>query len=172
MSDEVSIRTASDEDVRKLVDNRNDRHYFLDHLDRDRGIILFAFRGEALAGYIFLRLAPAEEPELRAGLPGVPLLQHLRVLDGHEHYGVARTLLSEAERQLALLGFHRVALGVHPSNERAIALYQGLSFTAWREEHLPTFHVEVLDDDSTERSDDVCLVLVKHLERLRWMGRR
>ncbi|WP_179855491.1 GNAT family N-acetyltransferase [Paractinoplanes atraurantiacus] len=171
MSDVVSIRTASDEDVRKFVENRNERHYFLDHLGQDHGIILFAFRGEVLAGYIFVRLAPAEEPELRAGLPGVPLLQHLRVLEEHQRSGVARRLLSEAERQLTLRGYHRVALGVHPSNERAINLYKGLSFTAWREESLPTFHVEVLDDDSTERSDDVCLVFVKHLERLPWIGR-
>ena len=81
MSDDVSIRTASGEDVDKLVEDRLDRHHFHEHLGNGRGILLLALLGETLAGYVFLRIAPAEEPELRAELPDVPLLQHLRVLE-------------------------------------------------------------------------------------------
>lgn len=164
MTDDVSIRTASDEDVRQLVEDRDDRHYFLDHLGNGRGILLFAFRGDAFVGHIFLRLESPEEPELRVGLPGVPLLQHLRVMKEHRRSGIGRRLLSEAERRLSALGHGQVALGVHPDNKRAIRLYRGLLFTAWRAQPLTTFREHVLDDGNTVRKQEPCLVFVKRLE--------
>ncbi|BBH71681.1 hypothetical protein ACTI_83660 [Actinoplanes sp. OR16] len=164
MGDDVSIRAASEEEVRTLVEHTDERHYFLEHLGRNRGVLLFAFLGEFLVGHIFLRLEPPEEPELRDGLPGVPLLQHLRVMDNHRRSGIGRQLLSEAEHRLSALGHRRVALGVHPDNDPAIQLYRGLQFSAWRDEHLATFREHVLDDGSTVRIHEPCLVLVKHLD--------
>ncbi|MBB2941070.1 ribosomal protein S18 acetylase RimI-like enzyme [Actinoplanes lutulentus] len=164
MEDDVSIRAASDEDVRKLVDHRDEKHYFLEHLGKGRGILLFAVLGEVLVGHIFLRLEPPEEPELRDGLPGVPLLQHLRVMDEHQRSGIGRRLLSAAEHRLYTLGHRRVALGVHPDNDPAINLYRGLRFSAWRAEHLATFREHVLDDGSTVRVQEPCLVFVKKLD--------
>ncbi|KUL38996.1 GNAT family N-acetyltransferase [Actinoplanes awajinensis] len=161
--DDVSIRAASHEDVRKLIEDRYDRHHLLDHLHHRRGILLLALVGEGLAGHLFLRFAPPEEPELRDGLPGVPLLQHLRVMERHQRSGVARRLLAEAENRLRALGHGRVALGVHPDNHRAIRLYEDLSFTAWRDRHLATFREHVLEDGNTVRVQEPCLVLVKQL---------
>ncbi|MBO3743098.1 GNAT family N-acetyltransferase [Actinoplanes flavus] len=114
---------------------------------------------------VFLRLGPAEEPELRAGLPGVPLLQHLEVLEGHKRGGVARRLLTEAEQHLYTLGHRQVALGVSPDNEPAIALYRSLLFTLWRAQPLKTFREDLLDDGRIERVPELCLVFIKPLSR-------
>jgi GNAT superfamily N-acetyltransferase len=163
VEDDVSIRSASDEEVRKFVDHRDEQHYFLEHLGRSRGILLFAFLGDLLVGHVFLRLEPPEEAELRDGLPGVPLLQHLRVMDDHQRSGIGTQLLSAAEHRLYSLGHRSVALGVHPDNDGAIRLYQGLLFTAWRDQPLDTFREHVLDDGSTVRIQEPCLVFVKDL---------
>ncbi|GAA0466522.1 hypothetical protein Aca07nite_76880 [Actinoplanes capillaceus] len=165
MTEDVSIRTASDEDVRKLVENPHHRRHFLEHLGNGRGILLFAQRAEVLVGHVFLRLGPAEEPELRAGLPGVPLLQHLEVLEGHKRGGVARQLLTEAEQRLYALGHRQVALGVSPDNEAAIALYRSLLFTLWRAQPLKTFREDLLDNGRIERVPELCLVFFKPLTR-------
>ena len=163
MTDDVSIRTASDADVRDFVEDRDERHYFLDHLGNGRGILLFAFRDRVFAGHIFLRLEPAEELELRGGLPGVPLLQHLRVTEQHRRSGIARLLLREAERRLLALGHRRVALVVHPENRHAINLYRGQFYTAWRNQELTTFREHVHDDGSIRREPEPYLVFVKAL---------
>jgi ribosomal protein S18 acetylase RimI-like enzyme len=161
---DVSIRTAADEDVRTFVGDRDDRHYFLDHLAHKGGVLLFAFRGAALAGHVLLRIEPPEEPELRADLPGVPLLERLKVFRPHRGSGIGRRLVAEAERRLAALGHGRVALGVHPDNKKAIRLYRSLSFAVWREETLTTFREHVRDDGSTVREWEPCLVFVKSLQ--------
>ena len=163
MRDEVSIREAGDADVREFVLNRDDQRYLRDHLSHKGGVLLFAFRDGIFAGHIFLRLAVAEEPELREGLPGVPLLERLRVMDGHQRSGIARSLIAAAEERLRYSGHVRVALGVHPDNDIAIRLYETLSFTVWREHTLTTFREHVRDDGSTVREEEPCLVFVKDL---------
>ncbi|WP_157751472.1 GNAT family N-acetyltransferase [Actinoplanes derwentensis] len=159
----MSIRTASDEDVRELVEDRHDRHHFLEHLGNQRGILLFALRGEALIGHVFLRTGPAEEPELRDGLPRVPLLQHLKVTAEHRGRGIAQRLLAEAENRLRALQHRRVALGVHPDNQRAIRLYRWTGFAAWRDEPIITDRIDVAEDGTTVRTAELCLVFVKSL---------
>lgn len=163
MGDRVTTRTASVDDVQKLVDDRNDRRYFLDHLGSDRGILLFAFRADVFVGHIFLRLEPPEEPELRDGLPGVPLIQHLKVLETYRNQGIGTQLIEEAERRLIARDHRRVALAVHPGNVRAIDLYGRLSFAQWRTELLDTFQESVDDDGRIVREHERCLVFVKTL---------
>jgi GNAT superfamily N-acetyltransferase len=169
---DVSIRPADDEDVRRYIEDRTDRHRFLDHLARQRGILLFAFGADELLGHVFLRRAAAEEAELRAGLPGVPLLQHLWVIEKHRRCGVGTRLVREAETRLHALGHRRVALGVHPGNSGAISFYEALSFTVWREDTLTTFREHVQDDGSTVREEEPCLVFVKRIEPPPSRGRR
>jgi ribosomal protein S18 acetylase RimI-like enzyme len=163
VDDETSIRDAGADDVRRFVKNTDDRHYLLQHLDGRRGVLLFAFRAWAFAGHIVLRLAAAEEPELRAGLPGVPLLERLRVADGQQNSGVGRSLIAAAEHRLSALGHRQVALGVHPENEPAIRLYERLAFAVWRRETLTTFSEHVQEDGRTVRAEEPCLVYVKDL---------
>ncbi|GAA4967982.1 GNAT family N-acetyltransferase [Actinoplanes utahensis] len=164
MGDDVSIRTASDEDVQKLVEDRHDRHHLLEHLRTGRGIVLFALLGEALVGHVFLRLGPPEEPELLEGLPDVPLLQHLRVMTSYQRTGIARRLLREAEQRLRARNHRRVALGVHPDNEVAISLYLSERFTAWRTEPIDTFRLDITDDGQHVHVSEPCLVFVKELD--------
>ncbi len=161
--DDVSIRTAADKDVRRLIGDRDDRRYFLDHLAHQGGVLLFAFRDGAFAGHVLLRLASPEEPELRDDLPGVPLLERLKVVSAHQRSGIGRRLIAEAEVRLSALGHRRVALGVHPDNENAIRLYRSLAFVVWRDQPLTTFREHVRDDGSTVREEEPCLVFVKRL---------
>ncbi len=165
MDDGMIIRPAGEAEVRIHIGDRNDRWLLLDHLAQRRGVPLFAFRGEIFLGHLFIRLAPPEERELRAGLPGVPLLQHLRVIDGHQRNGVGRRLIEAAEVFLGTRGHAIVALGVDPDNAAVIAFYRSLSFAAWREETLTTFREEVRDDGTTVREVDQCLIFVKTLGR-------
>jgi ribosomal protein S18 acetylase RimI-like enzyme len=70
---------------------------------------------------------------------------------------------SEAEQRLRALGYTDVALGVHPDNIVAISLYQNLSFAMWRADTLTTFREHMLDDGSTIREEEPCVVFVKRL---------
>jgi ribosomal protein S18 acetylase RimI-like enzyme len=164
VDDRTTIRPAGAADVRTHVTDRNDRWQLLDHLAHRRGTLLFAFRDGEFAGHVFIRLVPAEEPELRTDLPGVPLLQHLRVVEVHQRNGVARRLVEAAEARLRELRHTAVVLGVDPENDAAISLYRTLHFTVWREHTLTTFREDVRDDGTTVREEDQCLVFIKHLE--------
>ncbi|HET6532686.1 MAG TPA: GNAT family N-acetyltransferase [Actinoplanes sp.] len=163
MLDDVSIRTADEEDVRAFVRDQDDQHFFSRHLGPGRGVLLLAFRRDRNVGQVFLRLDEAEEPELRTGLPEVPRLQRLKVSVDHRRTGVGRHLVRAAERLLFEDGHRQVALGVHPGNFEAISFYKGLSFTVWREQTLTTFREHVRDDGSTVREEEPCLVFVKRL---------
>ncbi len=163
MHRDVSIRSAGADDVRTSVTSESDKRFFLDHLAHGHGFLLFAVRGDVLVGHVFLRLAEAEEPELRAGLPGVPFLQRLRVMPGHRRQGIARRLIEHAEARLYLLGHRRVALGVDPDNEAAISLYRKLSFAVWGDDTVMTFREEV-ENGSTVRKPEKCLVFEKRLD--------
>ena len=163
MLDDVSIRTADDEDVRAFVRDEDDQHFFYRHLGPGRGVLLLAYRQGDCVGQVFLRLDEAEEHELRTGLPKVPRLQRLKVVVGHRRSGVGRELIRAAERRLFDDGHRHVALGVHPDNADAISFYKRLSFTVWREQTLTTFREHVQDDGSTVREEEPCLVFVKRL---------
>ncbi|MEV4349982.1 GNAT family N-acetyltransferase [Actinoplanes sp. NPDC049596] len=168
MSDGVSIRRAGANDVRELVLDPEDRHGLLDHLRHRRGILLFAFRrdaagGAVFAGHIFIRIAPNDEPELTDRLRQAPLLLYLRVVDEHQRNGLGRRLVEEAERILARGRHPMVALGVDPENTRAIAFYESLSFTRWRDEPIRTHGWAVREDGGVEQVEEDCLIYQKLL---------
>jgi hypothetical protein len=120
---DVSIRSATADDVRTSVTSESDKRFFLDHLAHGHGFLLFAVRGDVLVGHVFLRLAEAEEPELRA------------------------------EARLYLLGHRRVALGVDPDNRAAISLYRELSFAAWGDGTVMTFREEVENGSTVRKPE-------------------
>jgi GNAT superfamily N-acetyltransferase len=95
----------------------------------------------------------------------VPLLPHLRVVDGYQRNGVGRRLIETAEAFLKACGHRVPALGVDPGDEPVISFYRSLSFRAWREQTLTTFREEVRDDGTTVRVEDRCLVFVKDIGR-------
>ncbi|HJW63533.1 MAG TPA: GNAT family N-acetyltransferase, partial [Actinomycetes bacterium] len=60
------------------------RHFFTDRLARQqdgRGVLLVAWLDGRPVGDVFLDRGPADQPEVRHHLPGVPMLDHLEVLE-------------------------------------------------------------------------------------------
>jgi ribosomal protein S18 acetylase RimI-like enzyme len=81
---------------------------------------------------VYLWLAPAQEYEIRAELPGVPLLNRLWVARPHRNRGIGTALLANAEWRLQVMGHERVALGVGVENVDAIRLYRRQGYELWR----------------------------------------
>ena len=84
MTANAEVRSASDADLATLVAVLGERHWFTDRLARQQrggGVLLVAWLDSRPAGEVFLECEPANEPEVRRQLPGVPRLDHLEVLD-------------------------------------------------------------------------------------------
>ena len=81
MAAQVEIRSGSVADLDALSAALGQRDYFTDHLARQddgRGVLLVAWLDGRPVGDGFLSWGPAEDPEVRRRLPGVPELGHLR----------------------------------------------------------------------------------------------
>jgi GNAT superfamily N-acetyltransferase len=129
------IRPATDRDLPDLVHHLQAADFFRDRLDlqrRGHGVLLIAFRDAVPVGHVYLWLAPAHEYEIRAELPGVPLLNRLAVAKQHRNQGIGTALLTCAEKRLRVSGHDRVALGVGLENGDAIRLYRRRGYRQWR----------------------------------------
>src|SRR5215207_4785604 len=115
-SDELRIRRGSDADLDPLVAVfRAERSFFGDCLAKQRaggGVLLVAWLDGWPVGDVFLDRDPAEEPEIRRWLPGVPRLNHLEVLGPVQRRGIGTALLRAGEATARKLGHRRIALGV------------------------------------------------------------
>ena len=80
---------------------------------------------------MFLDRDPAEEPQIRRWLPGVPRLNHLEVLAPLQGRGIGTALLRAGEATACELGYRRVALGVGLDNPDARRLYERLGYADW-----------------------------------------
>jgi GNAT superfamily N-acetyltransferase len=83
------------------------------------------------AGDVFLARDPADEPEVRRWLPGVPRLVHLEVLGPLRRRGIGTALIRAGEATARRLGHRRLALGVGLDNLGARRLYERLGYTSW-----------------------------------------
>jgi GNAT superfamily N-acetyltransferase len=157
------IRTADDEDLAALVAHLGQRDYFADRLARQAknlGVLLTAWRGTRPIGDVYLWLEPAEEPEIRDRLPGIPLLTHLEVHRDHRDHGLGTALISAAERELAGRGHDRVALAVERTNDDVARFYDHRGFTEWPFGLVPCLtHPE----NGELRKVEICRILVKAL---------
>jgi GNAT superfamily N-acetyltransferase len=119
-SDELRIRRGSDADLDPLVAVfRGERSFFGDCLAKQRaggGALLVAWLDGWPVGDVFLDRGPAEEPQVRRWLPGVPRLNHLEVLGPLQRRGIGSALLRAGEATARKLGHRRVALGVGVDN--------------------------------------------------------
>lgn len=161
-----TVHTATPADLPALVRGLGQQHYFDDRLRRQRvghGLLLAAWLGAAAVGDVYLRFEPADEPELRERLPGVPLLQHLEVRAGLRNRRIGSRLIRAAERVLRELGHSRVALGVALDNHDAARLYRRHGYREWPHPPIPTSSEEVRPDGSTYRRRELCQILVKNL---------
>ena len=134
-SDELEIRRGSGADFDALVATfRGDGPFFADCLAKQvagGGVLLVAWLGGWPVGDVFLDRGPAEEPEIRRWLPGVPRLNHLEVLGPLQRRGIGTALLRAGEASARKLGHRRVALGVGVDNPDARRLYERLGYADW-----------------------------------------
>src|SRR4029453_1835060 len=131
MSAEVEIRLGSADDLATLVAVLGERHWFTARRapqQRGGGVLLVAWLDSRPAGEVFLECEPANEPEVRRQLPGVPRLDHLEVLGPLWGQGIGTALLPAAEATARQLGHERIALGVGLDNPKARRADEGARF--------------------------------------------
>jgi GNAT superfamily N-acetyltransferase len=154
----VRIRPASPDDLESLVQTLGQARYFDNRLRRQeagRGVLLTAWINTTPVGVVYLWLEPAEEPDIRTHLPGVPLLTHLEVVATHRRRAIGTKLITATEAEALWRGHDRIALAVAPDNRDAERLYQRRHYEPWGRDD-----VECLDD---ENRPELCRVLVKSL---------
>ena len=125
------VRIADESDLRPLQDRlTGDDCVILRHrlMDDDRGRLLRAAMGNDTVGSVIVSWAPADEPEVRAVLPGVPLMYLLRVDQPYRCRGIGTGLIRRAESYLRGRGHERVLIGVDQCNVRAGRLYRSLGY--------------------------------------------
>ena len=97
---EVEIRPGSAADLVALVAALGQRDFFADRLARQhegRGVLLVAWLAHRPVGDVYLLREPADVPEVRRYLPGVPQLDHLGRGPGDPAFGVADEIPVEDE---------------------------------------------------------------------------
>jgi GNAT superfamily N-acetyltransferase len=130
----TEIRQAGAGDLDALVAVLGEWHFFTDRLARQRGgggVLLVAWFEGRPVGDVFLDCDPAEEPEFRRWLPGVPRLDHLEVLGPLQRRGIGTALIRAGEDAARRLGHDRLALSVALDNPGARRLYERLGYVDW-----------------------------------------
>jgi GNAT superfamily N-acetyltransferase len=130
----MEVRPASEADLAALVAGFGDRHFFTECLARQRaggGVLLVAWLDGRPVGDVFLDCGPADEPEVRRHLPGVPRLAHLEVHGQLWRRGIGTALVRAGEDAARRLGHRRLALGVGLDNPNAWRLYERLGYGDW-----------------------------------------
>lgn len=166
MAGKVEIRRGSEADLAALVAVLGGRHFFTDRLARQRdgaGVLLLARLDGRPVGDVFLECGPAEEPEVRRHLPGVPRLIHLEVLGPFQRRGIGTALVRAGEDTARRLGYQRIALGVGLDNPNARRLYERLGYADWGHGTVVGTWVERDHDGPPVTLSEVCDLLVKRL---------
>ena len=130
----TDVRIAGENELVPLGDRWSgpgDAHLGQRISDHLRGWVLVALRGAETVGNVIVSWAPADEPEITAALPGVPLMYHLRVDEPYRCQGIGTSLIRRAEALLSDRGHRRVLIGVDQSNDRARRLYLTLGYRPW-----------------------------------------
>lgn len=132
----VGVHRLADEHLTDLPSALGADHarYYRDRLplqSQDRGFILLAMAGATPVGGIFVSRDPPDEPEVRADLPGVPMLHKAVVAAGLRRRRVGTQLLGGTHELLRRMGHRQVALGVDAANPDAARLYRRLGYVRW-----------------------------------------
>jgi GNAT superfamily N-acetyltransferase len=166
MAAKAEIRPGSEADLAALVAALGQRHFFTDHLARQQqggAVLLLAWLDGRPVGDVFLECGPAEEPEVRRHLPGVPRLIHLEVLGPFQRRGIGTALIRAGEDTARRLGHERIALGVGLDNRDARRLYERLGYADWGHGTVVGTWVERDHDGPPVTLSEVCDMLVKRL---------
>lgn len=130
----LDVRPARWADLPALTSVFGQEEFYVDRLERQDdklGMLLTAWSDGGLVGVTYLWTEPAEEPEIRQHLPGVPLITHVEIDAGHRGRGAGGLLIRAAEDQLVAIGHDHVALAVNVENVRAARLYERLGYVEW-----------------------------------------
>ncbi len=128
------IRQASEADLGPLAEVLGQPGFFTDRLTTQRGgggVLLVAWLDGRPVGDVFLTWEPADEPEVRRWLPGVPRLVHLEVVGPFQRRGIGTALIRAGEDLARRLGHDRLAIGVGVGNLGARRLYERLGYVDW-----------------------------------------
>lgn len=163
--DNLHVRRSRPEDLEALISELGQAEVLDDRMARQNkhlGMLLTAWRGNRPVGVIYLWLEDAEEAELQEHLPGVPILNHLKIHPHHRRRGIGTKLIRAAERRLRMLGFSQVALAVETTNRSAARLYRRLGYEDWPH---PPVRCYSLASGTGERRVEICRILVHTLAR-------
>ena len=162
----AEVRPASDADLAPLVAVLGERDFFTHQLARQQrggGVLLVAWLHGVPVGDVFLDCEPAEEPEVRRHLPGVPRLGHLEVLGPFQGRGIGTALIRAGEDTARQLGHEQIALGVGLDNRDARRLYERLGYADWGHETVVVTWVERDHEGPPVTLSETCHMLVKRL---------
>jgi GNAT superfamily N-acetyltransferase len=162
----MEIRRAADAELAALVAVLGQRHFFTDRLARQHrggGVLLVAWLDGHPVGDVFVACEPADEPEVRRHLPGVPQLTHLEVLGPLQRRGIGTALIRAAEGTARLFGHEQLALGVGTDNPDARRLYERLGYADWGHGTVVGTWVERDHAGPPVAVSEVCQMLVKRL---------
>jgi len=166
VASDISIRPAAGADLPAIIEALGQQHFFAERFRRQqdgRGVLLVAWLDGRPVGDVYVWLERAEEWQLREHLPGIPLLNHLEVVDGMRNRAIGTAIVEAAERLLAAQGFKQVALGIRLDNAGAARLYERLGYAEWEHGHIETSYVVFLADGQEDREPEMCRILVKDL---------
>jgi GNAT superfamily N-acetyltransferase len=164
----VEIRPASEADLADLVAvlGQLPDDYFTDHLARQqdgRGVLLVAWLDGRPVGDVYLSWEPADVPQVRRQLPGVPQLSHLEVVGPLQRRGIGTALLGAAEDTARQRGHEQITLAVGLDNPDARRLYERLGYVDWGHGTIVASWQERDHDGRPVTVSETCDVLVKRL---------
>ncbi|GGM14793.1 GNAT family N-acetyltransferase [Dactylosporangium sucinum] len=155
----------SEQELAHVAARLGEGAFLTDRLARqseDKGVLLVAWLGGDPVGCVYVWLEDAEEDDLQKHLPGVPLLNRLRVLEPWRNRTFGTMLILEAERVAREHGRDQLALGIALDNEGAERLYRRLGYEEWEHGLLDTYYV-VFKDGNEVREPERCRIMVKNL---------
>jgi GNAT superfamily N-acetyltransferase len=162
----VEVRPAAAAELPALVEALGERPFFADRLARQqkgRGVLLVAWLGDRPVGDVYLLREPADVPEVRRYLPGVPQLDHLEVVGPLQRRGIGTALIHAGEDTARRLGDEQLALGVGLANVDARRLYERLGYVDWGHGPVVGTWRAVRDDGTAVAVSQLIDMLVKHL---------
>lgn len=167
MTDEnLQIKTAKDDDLQSLVGiaPENGADYFVRCLQEQAAghrLILLAWLGQSLTGYVFLNRQPRYQPFRRLGIPEI---QDLFVIPGCRRQGIGAALVAACEQRARQEGAEQmgIAVGLHAGFGAAQRLYVRMGYVP--DGGGVTYDREaVRSGDMRPVDDDLTLMLIKDL---------
>jgi GNAT superfamily N-acetyltransferase len=164
--DDLKIRPATADELPMVAGIFAQGHYFANRFKLQQsglGALVIAWLADEPVANLYVRLEPAEEPEIRKHLPEVPILNHIEVRADWRRQRIGSALITATERFLIDAGYALAALGVAPDNYDAARLYERLGYRWWGHPNVETQSEVFVNEESAIRSMELCRVLVKQI---------